>query len=271
MLKSMGQSRKFGSDFRLFNDVLIAAQEAGFSEAFWRRLAYEDGLMFEVKDFVEQRQIPIRPVSLKFAREVLGRDKVISAHQAAKVWGRKADSRFSIRYNERTLFQCVNANITGEADWRLVFCNGLSLWDQFAIQGVVAQEDGKNQPCFDNDWIMSQSWVDKQPEQTYYLINFKGKFANKNWDQQTELITLLGERYERCDGHVFGEAIQTIFLAQNGERLAENWYHWSVLTDCEADRVGIGAFGRDGLLVSNYWRGENQPFLRVCVSLKPDF
>jgi len=210
-------------------------------------------------------------ISLKLARAILGMEKVISAHHAAKAWGMEADSRFPIRYSEATLRECAEANATGITDWRLVYVNGLSLREQRAIQGV-AQSDGQNQPCFYNeDWWLrprEDSWAKNSSAVGYVLVDVKGRFASKTWDQQAKLIVALGEQYERCDEHVFAEVIQTIFLTQRGERIAENWLHWGCSAASNGSQVIVGHFGRYGLHVSNGWDDYCNSSIRVAVSRK---
>lgn len=230
--------------------------------------------------------IPGGLTSVTRARQILGHYKVISSFHASQAWGKKADSRFPIRYSEATLRECAEQNATGEADWRLVFCNGLSLRQQREIQGAT-RFGGKKQPCFAKlDWWLkskADAWASKSLDAGYRLVDVRPRFAGEHWETQQKLILALGEQFERCDEHVFAEVIQTIFLmSKKSERIAESWYHWGNQESSDGGMIPVmvGNFGRKGLEVRNackfHYMDEYTGYydiskIRVCVSLKSDF
>jgi len=132
--------------------------------------------------------------------------------------------------------------------------------------------DKTKQPCFyNNDWWLKESedsWAKAKPQAGYYLVNFNGKYANLNWNAQNAEITKLGPGYERCHEAVFSEAILTIYVVNNGERIAENWYHWSNSATSSGSRVIVGNFDSDGLVVNGYWDGRSWDCLRVALVRK---
>lgn len=284
MSKDTGHSRTFGADFRLFNEVLIVAREVGFSEAFWRRLAYEKGLMQRVKELVEQSPAPAQPVSLKLAREILGKDKVISASQTAKFWHKEINSRFPILYAEETLRECAEENARGEADWRLFFYVGTSFYEQLQWYSC----GHKDLPCFDGRGGLwwgkpafggggaAYSWVNDSLLPNYYLIDVRGRFANKSWEEQGKLIAQCGrQNVRRCDEFVFSEAIFTIFRAKE-ERIAENWFHYGKTTfstaqNQEERHVMVGEFDDNGLRLALHPPDEPNEFTKVCLCRTFDF
>jgi len=213
------------------------------------------------------------------AQEILGKNKVLSAFLSNFVQGRveKLRSNIQIFYSRATLLQCAEENAAGEADWRLVYINGLSLREQREFQGV----DPQRQPCFyaDHVWWLKEKesfWAERSPTAGYYLVNFKGQFGNRSWYEQQELIAGLGEQFERCNEHVFAEAIQAIFLTTDGDdaRIAENWFHWGWSLDCENVNngcVAVGEFDNVGIGVFVQSRKDRNPMVYVCVSRKWDF
>jgi len=198
-----------------------------------------------------------------------GEIKVVNADQTAQAWQVPVPENVRLRYSEATIRECIEANRQGE-DWRLVYILGLSLREQRDKQGV----DQNSQPCFyNNDWWLESkedSWAKHKPEPGYYLVNFNGKHANKNWQDQENGITALGERFERCHETVFGEAIVSVYLTGGGERIAENWYHWGLSLGSDRNRVFVGVFDSVGFHVGLASPDYSHSILRVCVARKFD-
>ena len=202
------------------------------------------------------------------AINILGQGKVVTAEQASKSWGLETPKSATIRYGEETLRECAKENQSGQSDWRLVFINGLSLREQREIRGT----DKTKQSCFcNNDWWLKScedGWAKKNPQPGYYLINFRGQFANMNWHAQEKAIVELGPGFERCHEAIFAEAILTIYTVNNGERIAENWWHWGISATSYGHRVFVGLFDSGGLGVDLTWHDHSGGLLRVCVSQK---
>jgi len=204
------------------------------------------------------------------AINILGQAKVITAEQAAKSWGLEASKDAPIHYSEETLRKCAEESKQGKADWRLVYINGLSLREQREKRGTSQSE----QPCFyNNDWWLKpteDSWATKKMEAGYYLINVLGQFGSMSWNKQEKAISDLGREYERCHEAVFSEAILTIYMVNNGERIAGNWWHWGVSADSDGNRVNVGYFHARGLRVNDDWGDSSDGSLRVSVARKFD-
>ncbi|HDQ22817.1 MAG TPA: hypothetical protein ENN28_02460 [Candidatus Uhrbacteria bacterium] len=202
------------------------------------------------------------------AINILGQNKVITAEQAAKAWSIEEPQNAAIRYSEATLLTCAEQNKSGE-DWRLVYCHGLSLREQRDKRGTSQN----SQPCFykGNTWWLEHSedkWASHKAQTGYYLINFRGQFSDMNWNEQEQEITKLGKEYERCHEAVFNETILTIFMVNNGERIAEDWWHWGISLDSFGNRVRVGNFDAHGLRVSSGWDDYSHRYLSVALVRK---
>jgi len=221
-----------------------------------------------LQNFLEKGE---RTVTLALANNILGMNKVISNWQAARTaWLIEKIPDCDIYYHEETLRQCAEENAQGKADWRLVYCHGLSLREQREKRGT----DRNKQPCFNKEsnwWLESKEdgWATYKPQAGYYLINFRDQFGSLNWNQQEQEISKLGKEYERCHEAIFSEAIFTIFMV-NGERIAEDWYHWGVSLVSSGGRVRIGYFRAYGLGVDRGWYGYSYLGLRVALVRKFD-
>ncbi|MDD5341288.1 MAG: hypothetical protein PHC97_02515 [Patescibacteria group bacterium] len=225
--------------------------------------------LIDHKNPFEAREYP----DWEFILRLFGRDNVIVAKQSAGVWGLESPKDDKVLYSKATLRHAAKENEQGE-DWRLVYINGLSLREQREKRGVNRAE----QPCFDtfanDDWWLESDedkWATFRPQTGYYLINFRGQFANMNWVEQGKAITELGAGYERCHEAAFAEAILTIFMVNNGERIAEDWYHWGATAASNDNRVGVGVFGSGGLIVSGGLVDCSDDDLRVVLSRKFSF
>lgn len=216
------------------------------------------------------------PLDIDGVITILGAEKVVTMQQASDAFNfaslaavAKGEVAIMIRYTEETLRECAVLNRSGQADWRMIYALPLSLRQQREVIGV----DKANQPCFyDNDWWLNDkedAWAKFQPEAGYVLIDFKGRFNRTNWNDQNSRISEMGEQYERADERVFAQALVSIFKTHE-ERLHLGTYHWGRIEDSGGDRVFVGRFASDGLLVYN-----DHPFLGdgglfVCVARKFD-
>lgn len=240
---------------------------------FWRKVedGTIDGKIFQ--KFLENPHLfdEENGVTLVRAVSIFGKSKDIIAEQTSRVWGVETPKDIPVRYSEKTLRQCAEENKLGIADWRIIYYLGQSLREQREKRSI----DQKCQPCFySNDWWLKSeedNWATKKMEAGYYLINFVGQCSNMTWDQQETEIAKLGDKYERCHEAIFSEAILTIFMVNNGERIAEKWYHWGVSVASIGILVCVGILGAGGLDVYSYWTDYSNRNLRVALVRKFDY
>ena len=243
--------------------VIVAESDdisAGLMEDFWRKVkdGTIDGRSFR-SYLANPRRFSAGLITLARAKKILGK-KVIGSGDAP------------IRYTESTLRQAVRENGSGH-DWRLVFCAGTTLRQQRETYGT----DREKQPCHRKDvtWHLEASeddWANQNPESGWYLIDFNGRWGGLTWDlQEAELVKIqkLGP-YARINPHIFGEAVMAIYQANNGERIAEDWVHWSDVADSDGCFVWVGYLDVGGLRVAGRRRGHSYSSLRVCVVRKFD-
>ncbi len=243
--------------------VIVAESDdisAGLMEDFWRKVkdGTIDGRSFR-SYLANPRIFSAGLITLARAKKILGK-KVIGSGDAP------------IRYTEATLKQAETENKAGH-DWRLVFCAGTTLRQQRETYDI----DREKQPCHRKDvtWHLEASeddWANQNPESGWYLIDFNGRWGGLTWDlQEAELVKLQKfGLYDRVNPHIFGEAVMAIYQANNGERIAENWAHWSGVAGSSGDFVWVGGLSVSGLDVGRRLRGLSYSALRVCVVRKFD-
>jgi hypothetical protein len=215
----------------------------------------------KTKDKVKQVSDTIR----ELAKENF---KVIGHEAVANAWDLPVPTDVQIRYSEASLREAIAANANGE-QWTLVYYSGQNPRQMRDKIGVGSSS------FYDNDWWLKDKenfWATKTDiEPGYYLLNFKGQFADKTWDVQEELINKLGSAYERAHEFVVKEAVLSNFRINHGERLLENWYHWGKEIDSGRYRVDVGYFGSDGFFVGYGTPSSSNDLLRVVVARKFDF
>lgn len=212
--------------------------------------------------------------SLDFAIKILGKQKVISAEQAAKAWEMETPTDPIVRYSKAILRKCAKENERQrKEDWRLIYINGLSLFQQLKIRGT----DFEKQPSFarnNNWWVYPQEeyWTTIAPIKGYYLINFNcPNFGILDCDGQEKEIASLGKQYERCHEAVFSEAVFSIFMVNKGEIIAEHWLHRGVSKISDGKHVCIGHFNLYhslGLHLEFCW--DDNKSLRLVTAIKQD-
>jgi len=194
--------------------------------------------------------------------------KIIGHEGVASFWGITVPQDIQIRYNEATLRESIEANRNGE-QWSLGYYSGQSIRQMRQKVGTGGQPR-----FYNNDWWLKDKedfWATKTLEPGYYLLNYKGPFASKTWNDQESLTAGLGPMYERAHEFVVSETVISNFSVHNGERLLENWYHWCKETDSDGYRVYVGYFDSDGFAVAFYSPGFSYGGLRVVVFRKFDF
>lgn len=206
------------------------------------------------------------PPALEEAVSCLGDRKVISAQDAAALWGTEVEGAPPICFERETVKHCADGNNRLLNDWRLVYLNGFSLLELRERIGT----DRSRQPCFSKStwWTGPDEagWTAVQYPRGYYLIDTRGRFYPKmSWlDQETE-VRKLGQGLKRVPEALLAECMVSFFLAR-GERLLEGWYHWGP-SQAKRGRVHIGDFREEGLEVgalSQKWRMNGT--LRVCLA-----
>ena len=241
-----------------------------------RQLDQRGGSSLDPKRVSEKLQEIIEPkgdcMALEQAINILGQSKVISDEQSAKSWERFPPILAIIHYREKTLRQCAKENEKGQ-DWRLVYCHGLSLYQLREKCGI----DWKNhQPCFhedSDDWLKFEvdNWENQSFQAGYYLLDFIGQYGNISWDDQEVEITKRGKEYKRCPETIFTEAVFTIFMVNNGERIAEDWWHWGLTKRSNGRRVFVGNFRKTGFYFSDARDNEPSRYQRVVILRKFDY
>lgn len=222
----------FGEEVRIFNAIVQRAKKIGTGQDFFRRLAFVNGALEAAVAAVDDFEVPDKPASLKTARKILGRDKVISAAHVMEIWKQcMLDKRTSIRYNESTLHECAEENQHGH-DWRLLYVFGRTL-RELADMGFGADID-----LFADDWWTVKEeafWADdvtvKRSVGSYLLIDFSPVSS------QLSLLDAENKAYvgaeildadiwlHPCSVGLFAEALVTVWQ-HNREELAQTWKHW---------------------------------------------
>jgi len=196
------------------------------------------------------------------------RIKIIGHEPVANMWGIVVPGDIQIRYSEASLRESIEANAKGE-QWALGYYSGQN-------PRQMRQKIGTGSTCFyNNDWWLANKedfWATKTNiEPGYYLLNFNGKFADKNWDTQERLIGELGPVYKRCHEFVVSETVLSNYRIHNSERLLENWYHWGEEFDSDRYCVAVGYFDSSGFYVNDDTPSYSNGILRVVVARKFDF
>ena len=240
---------------------------------FWRKVG--DGTI-DGRNFQKYLENPWRfsegEMTVVRAANILGQGKVfvVTAEQAVKNKQLEmTPASAPIRYNEASVRECARQNKNGE-DWRLVYCHGYS-WRELCEKFGEAQD---NHPGFSEEYTRKlnsseEFWATINQPAGYYLINLRGQFDRKSHTEQTEEIAKLGKEYERCHEAIFSEAILTISIINNGERIAKDWYHWGILQHLDG-WVCVGKFD-NCVRVFNIMYYDDSVFPRVVVVRKFDY
>jgi hypothetical protein len=181
----------------------------------------------EVQDFLES---PVRDrlegrATLSDAVEILGKENVTSATQAAKVWGLEEHEVTLLRYNKTTLQQCARNNRAVDTDFCLVYLHGFSLREQFQHVGGYAWEHMKLVP--DSETIMRfynaeqfehlehANWLDQKTRAGYFLVDLNLRFRKMDWDEQEKEIAKL-QNFKRIHEAAATEILYLIWRVYDG-------------------------------------------------------
>jgi len=225
--------------------------------------------------FLEKKETVCQGLTtMEQAVNILGSNKVISETTALEVWGLEKNVNVPIRYSEATLRQCAQENEQDKADWRLIYCHGFSLREQFEKHGYKEEK----QPCFRLDlwWLRlkeeDDKWVNYKPLNGYYLLNLYGLYGYRSKTKLIEIalseISKSSKEYEPCNEAIFSEAILTIYMVNNGERIAEDWYHCGGTKNSFDRWVIVGAFKNYGILINHYKLFYYYPNVKIVLVKK---
>ena len=201
--------------------------------------------------------------SQKRAREILGKN-CFGIEEAIKHFGvnpskQQLAALSEVPFTEAALEECKNTHI-------LVAVFPLSILD---IRGKVERklfyshgDAWYNKQAFAQDYgdLSAQAGV------SWYLVrkDVVSNSTSKNWSEQ---VSLLAKDEEVPSTRVMVYAIIGHYLV-TGERLFENvWVRCSDL-DSSGDRVFVGYFNRDGLLVNFHWDAYRSSVIGLASSRK---
>lgn len=192
----------------------------------------------------------INDLTIVRAINILGAKRVVTVAQSSQAWNVQTPQDKAIRYFEADLRQCAAENRSRKANWYLVYCHGLNLHKQRKIVGVNTDK----QPCFyNNDWWRKRKedeWSKFNPPADYYLLDFQGRFADRNWqEQEAEIAKMSG--MERAHETIVSEADIAVYKTHNF-RLLVHW-HWGKSLDSNGFRVFIADFGVIGMYIDRGW------------------
>jgi len=277
-------SGNYTMEFGEVGEILKIFQDRKIYPDCFDLMRVDDVFADEVCNFMREKYVERcakKQISMTRAIKFLGKEKVITMGQSAKIYDIKISQRVPIRYSEATIKRCSEENKKGKADWRLIFINGLSMQEQRQKWGVNSDDymncpDPKDpRPCFDKDntWWLDEkesNWANFKPETGYYLLNFKPYFScmDMDWQRQESEIKKMGLQFQRCLVAVFSEAVFTSCKV-NSEEIARHWKHWSDTVSSNI-HICVGFFHNKVWMVSNCYSDNtwSVPGLCVCLSLK---
>jgi hypothetical protein len=207
-------------------------------------------------------------VNLDDAVSILGADHVITMNDAARVWN-KAGIDLPVRYAKATLVQAAEENQARCNCWKLLYIFGNSLLYQALRFGT----DRTKNPCFNKaiwwDSPREDFWAAKKVESGYYLIDCKGLFINRSWDDQEAEIRNLGARYRRADLNVMCEGTLSNY-AVNQRWLFAKHSRWSGVADSRGQFVYVFV-NSGGITLARRNREESKQVSGVCLFNEFDF
>lgn len=248
----------WGKDLGLVHEMVVTGRKVATPRElrlFFSKLAHDENLFSSLLDSALNR-VGLTAAE-RLAVEILGEGKVLGYKDVHRVWQCDLpEVEPTMLYTEEILTQAAERNCSGE-NWRLVYCNGISLRDQVAIMG----DNRKKQPCFDKDykwWRETQQdeWATKPIEPGYRLLEFSCGFTSMNWQKQNDAIAASGEQFARAEEQAVAEACFSNYLVNGKERLLQGRYHWGFLQAADGLLVCVGIFFEFGFIVDSYWGGD---------------
>jgi hypothetical protein len=115
-------------------------------------------------------------------------------------------------------------------------------------------------------WYKSEKFAKNKGKVSWQLVRKTPveDSTSKNWEEQQ---ALLGKDEETPSAQVMVYTIIGHYKA-TGERLFENIYVRCSCVDSNGNRVNVGCFGSDGLLVDRYWGGDRLSYLGLSSARK---
>jgi hypothetical protein len=240
---------------------------AGQLENFFRQIKNGSITGSNLQQFMQDpSRFAPETTELSRAIKLLGSNKVVTAVEASQAWNRKAPAEAILSIGEPILQSAAVLNKGDYADFRLVYCQGVSLREQYQVLGT----DTKQQPCYcgSSTWWLGEKeddWAKYSPTPGYRLLDFKLLFRSMNWQCQEDEIANLGTGYKRAHETDVAESCISIFKVHKGERLLSNAWHWGQSLS-SGYRVFVGHFDADGFNVYRHRPDDSNGDLGVVVS-----
>jgi hypothetical protein len=171
-------------------------------------------------------------------------------------------------YMGEELQECQIANRVGQSDWRLVYCEGLSLraqWERYGLDFFS--------PFMEEDLLAAPAeypWIEDGQDPGYRLIDFNGRWGMMGWETQEKRIGEMGPLFARAPETLILEAVYGFSQATGDSCLLPDWYHMGLMH-------GVGICARIGCIVGD--DGCNLDLMdirdwdlsyRVCVLRHPE-
>lgn len=240
-------------------ELALRKVEAG-SEGWQQVLTHGDELKTAVAEVIvaKTRELALRSVSQKRAREIMGRNFFGVEEAIRHFWVSPTEQQLvaltKVPFSEEVLVSCKDTHV-------LVAVFPLS------ILNIRNKVQGESQRLFyDQSWYNKESFATEKGEMGWHLVRKTPveSSMSKIWEEQQRL---LGEDEETPKVRIIVYAMVGHFLA-TGERLFENVYVRCSDVDSYGHRVVLGNFGGHGLYVSYFWGDSRSPGIGVASARK---
>ncbi|MEI8143556.1 MAG: hypothetical protein WCG48_03020 [Candidatus Berkelbacteria bacterium] len=215
---------------------------------------------------------PLFTANEEVVAQILGNGKVFGIYETMPAWGREArQANPGISHTEKVICECAEENMNG-ADWRMIWINGFSFHQ---LEKQMGHSRAK-QPYFDPNygWWMKnfhdgENWATQIVEPGYRLIDFNGRFPDRDWAHQEQAISKLGFSFERAQEQVVIEACCSIRKISKEINLLLGWFHSGPTRPLDDGRhLRVSNFGRDGWRVLTVPADRVGHHIRVVLSKK---
>ena len=192
---------------------------------------------------------------------ILGSDHVYDGDFASAIWRIPVYKKFPVRYTNDTLLRAAEQNKFGGNDWHLGFVFGLPLARQYEILHYSPDRKIKFQnavPLLDDEVLWSRNELVRFPR-GMYLIDFKKRLMEKDWQHQSRVIDSYGSKFRRAPEEMVMEMALS-FQYMIGKRLLNNFLHWGRNESLPGLRVAVGESAHGVLKVDEYpeWQTGNK-------------
>lgn len=212
----------------------------------------------------DPNRLSLEKTPLDRAIRLLGSCRVVTAEQWCEAWGREIADNGSrdLCFSERLLQSAADSNKAGTTDYRLVYCGGISLHEQWEILG-----DLKSPPYFRQDYkyLLSGKWAKHQPKPGYRLLDYKPRLFGYTWYYQEKEIAQLGEGFSRAHGAEVTEGCFSFYKVWQ-IRLMQTVRHWGPSKDSEGIHITVGEFQEKGIVMDTWPPGNRRGYLGVVIS-----